>query len=118
MTRVASVLIVDDDREYRDVLADVLQAEGCAVFTAENGERALEVLEKLRPDLLLVDLLMPVMSGWELCEVLESTPRLADIPLVVLSAVAGLRPVGRSRVLSKPVRLNTLMQLLDLLDTS
>lgn len=97
-------------------MAGVLQAEGCTVYTADNGERALELLGRIRPDLLVVDLVMPVMNGWDFCAELERDPRLADIPLVILSSVARFRPAGRKRYLSKPVRLDTLLELLDLVD--
>jgi CheY-like chemotaxis protein len=116
MARAGSVLIVDDDEDHRAVLGEVLQAEGCAVYTAENGKRALEVLEHLHPDLVVVDLMMPVMNGWDFCAAMERDPELSSIPVVVMSAVARFRPVGHMRVLPKPVRLDTLMALLDIVD--
>jgi CheY-like chemotaxis protein len=116
MARAGSVLIVDDDEDHRAVLGEVLQAEGCAVYTAENGKRALEVLEHLHPDLVVVDLMMPVMNGWDFCAAMEGNPELSSIPVVVMSAVARFRPVGHMRVLTKPVRLDTLMALLDIVD--
>jgi CheY-like chemotaxis protein len=116
MSRAESVLIVDDDEDYRAVLGDVLEGEGCTVYTAENGRRALDVLERIHPDLLVIDLMMPVMNGWDFCAALEQNPRLADIPVVILSGVPRFRPLGRMRVLSKPVRLDTLVALLDIVD--
>jgi CheY-like chemotaxis protein len=109
-------LIVDDDAEYRAVLGAVLEGEGCTVYTADSGKTALEVLGVIRPDLLVVDLMMPVMNGWDFCAALEQKPELVDIPLVILSGVARFRPFGRLRVLSKPLRLNTLIGLLDIID--
>jgi signal transduction histidine kinase len=108
-----SVLIVDDDLEYRACLEGVLQQMGCAVFTAENGTHALEVLQHVRPDLLIVDLLMPVMDGWALCAALEKNRQLADIPVVILSGASGSGPMGHMRVLSKPVVPETIMALLE-----
>jgi CheY-like chemotaxis protein len=114
--RATSVLIVEDDAECRTCLEGIFQEEGCLVFTANDGRHALEVLKHVRPDLLVVDLVMPVMNGWDLCAELEHRPELADIPVVILSAVARFRPAGRKRVLSKPVRLETVVALLDFVD--
>jgi CheY-like chemotaxis protein len=116
MSRAASVLIVDDDEDHRNTLGEVLQGEGCTVYMADNGKHALEVLDVMRPDLVVVDLMMPVMNGWDFCAAIDRTPRLADIPIVILSAVARFRPAGRKRVLSKPIRLDTLLALLDIVD--
>jgi two-component system chemotaxis response regulator CheY len=115
MSRAHSVLIVDDDGDCRASLGEVLEGEGCTVYTAENGVRALELLKSVRPDLLVIDLMMPVMNGWDLCVELDRDPRLADIPVVVLSGVARFCPRGRKRIV-KPLRLNTLVALLDVVD--
>jgi CheY-like chemotaxis protein len=109
-------LVVDDDDECRTCMEGVLQGEGCTVYTASDGRGALEVLSHVRPDLLVIDLVMPVMNGWELCAALERDPKLAEIPLVILSSVARFGPTGRKRVLTKPVRLDTLVALLDIVD--
>jgi CheY-like chemotaxis protein len=114
--RAANVLIVDDDKDHRSALGEVLESEGCTVYTAENGRDALSILDVLHPDLLLVDLMMPVMDGWELCAELERTPRLADIPVVILSAAASVQRVGGRRVLAKPVGLSTVIALLDIIE--
>jgi CheY-like chemotaxis protein len=116
MPRAKSVLIVDDDEEYRNVMREVLEAEGCTVFSAPDGKAALKVLEVVHPDLLVVDLVMPVMNGWEFCAAVEKKRELADIPLVVLSSNAAFHPSGVTRALSKPVGLATLISLLDIVD--
>jgi len=113
MPRVAHVLIVDDDEEFRSVLGELLEAEGCTVYTAEDGKRALDVLRVVTPDLVLVDLMMPVMNGWEFCAAIERSSSLADIPVVILSGVARFGPRDRSRVLVKPVERSALASLLD-----
>ena len=118
MSRAGNVLIVDDDEECRSSLGEVLESEGCTVYTAENGKQALEVLAVIHPDLVIVDLMMPVMNGWELCAELEKDARLATIPVAVLTAVGRMRPVGQKHVLQKPVTLPTLVALLDLIDTA
>jgi two-component system, OmpR family, response regulator CpxR len=105
---------VDDDDDYRKILGEVLEGEGCTVYCASDGRRALEVLDVVRPDLVVVDLMMPVMNGWELAAAMQSRETLADIPLVVISSVAKFHPFGRARVLTKPVGLETLVALLDI----
>jgi CheY-like chemotaxis protein len=116
MLRTRSVLIVDDDSDYRDALAEVLRGDGCAVFSAENGKQALEILSVIRPDLMIVDLVMPVMNGWDLCAALDHDRELADIPVAILSGVDRLAPFNQKHVLPKPLRIDTVVALLDMID--
>jgi CheY-like chemotaxis protein len=81
-----TVLIVDDDPDLRQLLTTLLASEDIEVEDAENGEEALEAIHKHRPDLILLDMRMPIMNGWELCEVLD---REGDRPpVIVLTAAA------------------------------
>jgi CheY-like chemotaxis protein len=80
------ILIVDDDAPLRDGLARALEAAGHQVRTAANGLEALGEARALRPDLILLDLVMPVMDGWCFRTEQMEDPDLADIPVVVLSA--------------------------------
>ena len=83
----ANVLVVDDEPNNRDMLSRLLEREGLIVTTAENGSVALEKLAaQERPDLILLDLMMPVMDGFEFLRVLRGEPQLADIPVVVITA--------------------------------
>jgi CheY-like chemotaxis protein len=82
------ILVVDDDREVRGTTADVLRAEGFEVTEVEDG---LEALLHLRtalpaPDAVVLDLAMPVMSGWEFREAQLADPAIADVPVIVLSS--------------------------------
>src|SRR5438477_12944524 len=91
----ATVLVVEDDADIREAIGDTLEGEGYVVALAEDGQQALEVLERLeRPCLLLVDLIMPRMDGWELMRALSKNDRLATIPVVVMSAMMKPREVG------------------------
>jgi PleD family two-component response regulator len=81
-----SVLVVDDDADFRTTLADALSDEGYRIIQATNGQEALGRLETERPTLLLVDLLMPTMSGLELLQKVRKTPTLRGIPVVVVTA--------------------------------
>ena len=82
MTR--RVLIADDNRGVRETLQAILEDEGYEVATAANGRQALERIAARRPDLVLLDLQMPVMSGWEVNAVLHEQQ--ANIPVVFMSA--------------------------------
>jgi CheY-like chemotaxis protein len=79
------VLVVDDDDDSRSALAALLEHNGYVAAEATNGAEALRLLENgLDPDLVLTDLMMPVMSGWDLCETLKQVPGWREIPLIVL----------------------------------
>jgi CheY-like chemotaxis protein len=79
---------VDDTRDARDGLADVLESEGIPALRAANGEEALAQLSQCAlPGLILLDLMMPVMSGWEFRSRLQERPDWAAIPIVVMSGV-------------------------------
>src|SRR5438477_12765745 len=84
--RSAPVLIVEDDRDLRNAMAELLQGEGYEFTLAENGREALEALRERRPSLLLIDLLMPVMDGVELIRRLRSDAAWRDLPIVVMTA--------------------------------
>jgi CheY-like chemotaxis protein len=117
MTRSGTVMIIDDDVSIREAIGAVLEDEGYLVVCAENGRRALEVLREIPPpDLLLLDLMMPVMNGWEFLSALEADRFLCGLPVVVVSAVANEPPVGANRCIRKPIDLPALLALLDTID--
>ena len=84
MKRTGGILVVDDDPDLREFLRLVLTSMGFEVTGAANGQEALDVMEGHDPDLILLDMKMPVMNGWEFCRALES--RDARPPIVVLTA--------------------------------
>jgi two-component system, OmpR family, response regulator CpxR len=105
--RRPSVLVVDDDDSIREVLAEVLRDEGYEVACAANGEQALGELRRHgHPDLMLLDLMMPVLSGWEVLELLQASPDLSQIPVVVVSAMSA---PGACEHLAKPIDLDRLL---------
>jgi len=79
------VLIVDDCELIRQVLTDAFTPAGYRVRTAADGEEALRLMAGERPDLVVADILMPVMDGWALCQRLRSDPALQDIPIIFLT---------------------------------
>jgi DNA-binding response OmpR family regulator len=84
---VATVLIVDDDSSIRAVLSVNLHASGFDVLEAANGDLGLEVIEREPVDLVLLDVMMPGKSGWEVAAVLQERP---DLPFVFMSAKVGV----------------------------
>ena len=114
-----TVLIVDDDRNIREMLTEMLTDEGYAIATATDG---LDALSQLRarpqvPCLILLDLMMPNMNGWEFCVAQQQDPRLSPIPVVVISARADLdRAVAQIPVaghLSKPIDIDRLLHIVE-----
>jgi DNA-binding response OmpR family regulator len=80
------ILAVDDEPNILLSLEYILEAEGYEVFTARDGEEALEMTEKIRPDLILLDVAMPRMDGYEVCRLLRKKEDLAAIKVVMLTA--------------------------------
>lgn len=83
---MAKILIAEDERDIRDLVAFTLRFAGHEVFAASNGEEAVEMAPKVGPDLILMDVRMPRMTGYEACKVMKANPDLRDIPVVFLSA--------------------------------
>ena len=104
------VLVVDDDPDILDALSEILEVEGYDVQRARNGREALQRLEQGLPDLVLLDLMMPVMDGWEFARSL--TPE-ARPPIIVLSADRNVsskaRELGALGWLAKPFELSELL---------
>lgn len=89
MGTAAKILVVDDDPDMREALQMILESAGYTVVMAEDGERCLAKLKEEQPDLLILDLLMPRMDGFEVCKALKD-PRYAKysrMPIIILSSV-------------------------------
>ena len=108
------ILLIDDDVDLRETFADALADLGFVVVCAVNGRDALDKLTAdPLPDVILLDLVMPVMNGWQFCEQRKAIPRLASIPVIALSAAASKDPLSPYYLevddfLAKPVTLNDL----------
>jgi CheY-like chemotaxis protein len=83
---MAKILIAEDERDIRDLVAFTLRFAGYEVFAAANGEEAVEMAPNVSPDLILMDVRMPRMTGYEACRIIKLNPDLKDIPIVFLSA--------------------------------
>jgi two-component system response regulator MtrA len=109
------ILIVDDDPQARLVLAYILKRKGFDVFEAESGAAALAAVGRDSPDLVLLDVMMPDMDGFEICAALRARRPGAELPIVMLTAKTdadahkrGLR-AGANDYLVKPVRADELV---------
>ena len=83
-----SILVADDDRDVVTFVSTVLEKSGYKVISAKNGEEALEKIKANRPDLVILDVLMPKQSGIRLYRELKTDQSLKDIPVVILSGIS------------------------------
>jgi two-component system alkaline phosphatase synthesis response regulator PhoP len=112
---MASIFVVDDDEDIRELLKYNLQKNGHDVITCENGLICIEKLKNHKPDLILLDVMMPEMDGIEVCENLKSSEQNSDVLICFLTArnedysqIAGLEAGGDDYV-AKPIKLKVLM---------
>jgi CheY-like chemotaxis protein len=103
------VLIVDDDELIRETLSELVQMVGCSAMVAANGKEALTVMREHRPCLVILDLLMPVMTGNELLEVMRHEPALASVPVVVSTSAPDRAPAGIP-IIRKPVNIDAVVE--------
>ena len=106
MNDAARILIVEDHPDNRDVFSEILQHSGFVVEIARDGEEALERVDEVRPDLILMDLSMPRLDGLDATRILKSDG-CSDVPIVAVTARSAsrgeLEPLGFSGLLQKPV---------------
>ncbi len=115
MAEKESILIVDDNENNRDMFEIYLEMEGYAVHFAEDGKQGLHLAREIMPDIILLDIMMPVMDGFQMLEKLRKDPDLSDIPVMVLTvktapdnAVKALR-MGADDYLRKPFDVDELI---------
>lgn len=101
------ILIADDNPDTRLIFRTIFEARGFAVVLATNGEEAVDLATKHRPDLIFMDLMMPDIDGWEAIARLQATPEIASIPVVAMSASQPnrekARKAGFCAYLTKPI---------------
>jgi DNA-binding response OmpR family regulator len=109
-----AILVVDDDPNSLDIVRTFLESRGYTVFTAVDGKDALAKLEEVHPALMLLDVMMPGMDGWEVARVVKNHPNFKDVRVIMLTARSdftdkhqGLR-AGADDYIVKPIRLDEL----------
>ncbi|MEY2873433.1 MAG: hypothetical protein RLZZ373_804 [Pseudomonadota bacterium] len=113
---IHNILLVDDSRTELHVLTDLLVRQGFRVRTAENGDEALRRIAEEKPDLILMDVVMPGQNGFQLTRTITRDPRYADVPVIMCTSknqetdkVWGMRQGARDYVV-KPVNPDELVQ--------
>lgn len=86
MNKNVHILVVDDDRENLKVVSNYLKEKGYKIALALDGKKALKVLDENKIDLILLDIMMPGMDGFEVCKVLKQQPETKEIPVIFLTA--------------------------------
>ncbi len=82
------IFLVDDDPDFVDAVKAVVESDGYAVEVAYDGKECLEKIDKVKPDLIILDVMMPEMNGHEACKELKKDPKYSKIPIILLTAVA------------------------------
>ena len=107
------ILVVDDDPAIRDVVADILEMSDYQVQTANNGAEALAQIRADQPAVVLLDLMMPVMDGWEFLRRCRDVSQCAQIPVAVMSAArdaaAAANELGAQAYLTKPFDMDAVL---------
>ena len=113
---MAKVLVVDDEEHIVMILKDSLEFSGFQVVTAYDGLEALERVSKDRPDIIILDIGMPKLDGWEVCRRLKGDEKTKAIPIIILTAYAQTSDqrkgaqLGAERFISKPCDLTYLVE--------
>jgi CheY-like chemotaxis protein len=106
------ILVIDDDPDFREIAATFLEKNGYRVRCVASAQVALTAFERDPPALVVLDLQMPRMTGWEFLKLKQRRPRLARVPVVIVSAYLDDQPIGERAAcvaLSKPVDLDRLL---------
>lgn len=118
-----NILIAEDNPDSQQLLQTILEREGFIVTTASDGEKAIDILQEIKPDILVTDLMLPSVSGGDLIRYVRTTAELARIPIVVISAYgdhyeAEALAAGANMVLKKPLDSNILISALKRLEAA
>lgn len=109
------VLIVDDEKKNQDVLKDILESEGHETKIAENGKQALKFVKEFNPNLILLDIIMPGMNGFEVCEILKNDSDTVNIPIIIVTSLDSPQDqlkgidAGANDFLTKPISLQNVI---------
>jgi two-component system alkaline phosphatase synthesis response regulator PhoP len=123
------ILVVDDNEQNLELIVAYLEDVECQTISAANGMDALDIIQRRTPDLVLLDVMMPKISGFEVCRRIKNNPQTADVPVIMVTALNELADIekainsGTDDFLSKPVnkwelitRVKTMLKLKHLTD--
>jgi DNA-binding response OmpR family regulator len=108
------VLLVDDEADFRQLVEYNLSRQDFEVYTAADGLGGLNEARRILPDVILLDLMLPDLDGFTVCQILRAQPSTANVPVIIISALVGRsisaegNPSGLANYVSKPVNLQTL----------
>ena len=107
------ILLAEDDDDLREAMLETLEDAGYSVFAVSNGQDALHWLHEVEPlpALILLDLMMPVMDGWQFLELQRVDPKASTVPVVVLSAMGSRPTIDAVEHLKKPTKVALLLEL-------
>jgi len=114
-----TILIVDDDPVIRNLLSQILeefQESGVRLLTAENGEAAMESIKREKPDMIFLDVMMPKMNGFEVCDMVKRDPETKDIYIVMLTAKGQeidkqkAKELGSDYYITKPFNIDEILR--------
>lgn len=112
------VMVVDDEPGFVELLTDILKAKEYDVISASDGREAVKRIGKEMPDLVILDVKMPKMNGYEVCKILRDDKLYGDIPIIMLTALNDLEEIktgmslGAVSYISKPFEQNTLLTMI------
>ena len=109
-----TIVVVEDEPDVSTMLKEFLERRGYRVYTADNGRSGIATIQKVRPDLVVLDVMMPVTQGQEVCRFVKCRAELSHVRVVMLSTLSqGLESFGADAYLTKPVRLSDLEETVD-----
>jgi signal transduction histidine kinase/DNA-binding response OmpR family regulator len=112
----ATVLVIDDDRSVHELMTRFLNREGYRVETAPSGQAGLQKARQLKPDIIILDVMMPGMDGWSVLTALKNDPQLAPIPVVLATMLSDKDmgyALGAAEYMTKPVQREKLLAILE-----
>jgi CheY-like chemotaxis protein len=111
VTAARSILIVEDDHDTRVALRELLEEVGYEVLSAADGRSGIEILARQKPTMVLLDLMMPVMDGWQFLRAKAEDPELASVPVIVMSASGRRADPVPGAYIEKPICMDRLLPL-------
>jgi CheY-like chemotaxis protein len=107
-----TILVVEDERDLREMMCEALELSGYTVVAAVEGQAALDAITRIEHLCLVVlDLLMPGMNGWDFFKEMRARPGFAEVPVVVHSSAPASAPLGVTCVVTKPIELTRLLEI-------